>query len=248
MKIKNYICIILLFSICIFSGCGNGNSSSEDITPVTNTSPYEGSWQGVWKAPTATQSGLLTGTIAPSGQITGTSANYNANITGTFSGTVNDSGAFSGAGIYPSNTSILDGTFQLSNGTLILNMNETINNIKSVDTSTLHLITSINNPYAGNWSGTWSMTIPAENGTMNLIISSDCTISGTSYSATYNVTSTVLGTIDNKGNFSCKSQYPGQLPTALHGNLGAIANNSISTNFMQTASGIDFTGSLVLSK
>jgi hypothetical protein len=83
----------LLGLLLVVAGCGGGGNSAV----IAN--PFAGTWLGPWQTPA--EDGTMNVTVGTNGQLTGTSHHNQLNLSGTISGSVNNSGGFATTTVYP---------------------------------------------------------------------------------------------------------------------------------------------------
>jgi hypothetical protein len=103
------------------------------------------------------------------------------------------------------------------------------------------------NPLAGSYSGTWE-SASGQNGTATVTISTSGSVLGDITNTTYNLSGGVLkGSVDSSGNFVGTSQYPGDSKTTIRSTF-VLTGSGISGNMVQTYGGVDYSGTLTLTR
>ncbi|HVT13833.1 MAG TPA: hypothetical protein VHE55_16340 [Fimbriimonadaceae bacterium] len=126
LKYLLLLCVLLL----ALSGCGGSGILS----------PFTGTWDGTWAQTSPSDNGTAGFIVLPSGSLSGSMHDNNANVDYTISGTINDAG-FVTATITPSG-----GSGQSMTGTLAFNgSNQLLGNL-TVSGGSLNTLSFLMNP------------------------------------------------------------------------------------------------------
>lgn len=112
MNRRRLICLAApLAALFLLSGCGGGGGGGGSSLP----SPFAGTWVGTWDAPSLSDDGTASITVATNGKVTGTTHDNGTDEDGTLSGSINNSGVFSGKAVYAGSPAInLNGTLGIN--------------------------------------------------------------------------------------------------------------------------------------
>ncbi|HWA83607.1 MAG TPA: hypothetical protein VG820_09250 [Fimbriimonadaceae bacterium] len=122
--------LALLAVLLTLSGCGGSGIFS----------PFTGTWDGTWAQTSPADTGTAGFIVLPSGSLSGSMHDNNANVDYTISGTINDAGLVT-ATITPSG-----GSGQSMSGTLAFNGSNQLLGTLTVTGGTLNTLSFLMNP------------------------------------------------------------------------------------------------------
>lgn len=95
--------------------------------------------------------------------------------------------------------------------------------------------TAGSSPFAGDWTGTFSIPADSEVGTLTLHVSAAGVVSGTFTNTTAEVSGALAGTISDDGDFIGNLNAPGVFSSALTGSFSQPVDEQMTGTLIQAA-------------
>jgi hypothetical protein len=203
-----------------FTQTGGGQTVSgsfEAPAPLPAGNSFVGSYRGSFTVPSLGQSGPVSYTVNPTGNIVGsftrTAGSTQSGEVGIFTGVVSADGTLTGTVAYPSGTVAI-------NGTLIANTNgeprgdftQTTNGVISPGSFSGAVETPGENGFQGAYRGTYAVPERGESGNVSFTINPTGDLIGFISQSNNTPVGTIRGRVENNGAFDCTISYLTELP------------------------------------